>query len=141
MSSQGRGSRGGGGPSRGIPGDSGRGRGGSRGGGGRGRGIDGGSGGGDGRGRGGPTRGGGGGRGLLRGGRGRGDFCIWQEDVQAVCDPQLQQKEDDAINRFQTITGDPPEFPLRMFFESDANSHFHRFVLKVLDGGQLANPA
>jgi hypothetical protein len=32
-------------------------------------------------------------------------------------------------------------FPFVCIFESDANSHFHRFVLKVQDGGQLANPA
>lgn len=95
------------------------------------------------RGGGGSFRGGGGG-GPSRGGpggRGRGNFGIWQEGVRAVHDLRLQQEEDKVVSRFKAATDNSPEYPLRKFFEFDATSHIHHFVLKVLDGGHSACPA
>ena len=85
-------------------------------------------------GSGGPFRGG-------PGGRGRGNFGIWQEGVRAVYDPRLKEEGDRVIARFKAAADDSPKYPLRMFLESDANPRAHRFVLQVLDGGHLASPA
>jgi len=144
MSSQGRGNRGRGGPSRGGGGGYSQGGGGSRGGGGsggdRGRGRGGGFGGSDSRGRGGPMGRGGGGGGPPRGGRGRGNFGIWQENVRAVYPPQLKEEADRVVARFKAVKDDSPQFPLRTSLRSVVNAHFHRFVFKVLDGAHLVSP-
>jgi hypothetical protein len=78
--------------------------------------------------------------GPSRGGRGRGDFGIWQENVQAVYPPRLKQEDDRVVERFKAAKDDSPEFPLRTFLQSHANTHLYRFVSKVLDGEHLANP-
>lgn len=83
-------------------------------------------------GRGGPSRGG-------PGGRGRGDFGIWQQNVQAVYPSQLKEEGDKVVARFKAKKDNSPEYPLRMFLQSYANAYLHRFVSKVLDGGQLVS--
>jgi len=70
---------------------------------------------------GGPSRGGG-------GGRGRGNFGIWQEGVRASYDSRLKEEGDRVVARFNATKDNSPEFPLRTFLESDANSHSHRFL-------------
>lgn len=85
-------------------------------------------------GRGGPPRGG-------PGGRGRGNFGVWQENVRAVHPPQRKEEEDRVVARFKAAKDKPPEFPLRKFPQSFANSHPYRFVSQVLDGGHLVTLA
>ena len=136
--------RGRGGPSRGNPDGYGQG-GGGRGGGDRViRGRIGRYGGSDGRGRGGLIGRGGGRRGPARGGPGggrdRGDFGIWQKNVPAVYNPRLREEADRVVTRFKAVTDDSPEYPLRMFPESDASARSHRFIAKALGGGHLAKP-
>ena len=60
-------------------------------------------------GRGGPPRGG-------PGGRGRGNFGIWQENVPAVYPPQLKEEADRVVARFNAVKDDSPNLPLRTFF-------------------------
>ena len=84
-------------------------------------------------GRGGPPRGG-------PGGRGRGNFGIWQENVQAVYPPRLKEEGDRVVQRFKAAKDDSPEFPLRTFLQSHPNADLYRFISKVPDGEHLVNP-